>query len=59
MLLIVAGLLIYSAAQTPPGIYQVAPVNGAIIRMDTRTGTMERCTVGSVVVCESVKEAGK
>ena len=41
------------------GTYQAFPADGAIIRVDTRTGKMERCVThgtpqGLVMVCEAI-----
>lgn len=62
MTALIAALLIYSAIPHGPntGTYAVTTDGPYIVRMDTRTGTMERCTlVGSVVTCEPATVAAK
>lgn len=51
-----AGL--FSMAQPSTGTYTVMQQGGSIVRMDTRTGTMERCSiVGARVSCEEIVAA--
>lgn len=42
------------APSAAPGTYQAVPVTGAILRLDTRTGSFERCSVGDTVTCVPV-----
>jgi len=56
MTALIAVLLIYGAIPHPnPGTYQIATEGETIIRMDTRTGAMERCSlVGNSLVCKQI-----
>lgn len=56
-LLIAIGLALsaYSAVQPAPGTYQIIQDGASIIRVDTRTGVMERCAVGEVLVCKVIQ----
>ena len=57
---ILIALALYGAfAADYPGTYQAFAAGGAIIRLDTRTGTMERCVIngtphGLVMACEEI-----
>ena len=57
MTALIVALLAYGtfAPREYPGTYQITPTNGAIVRIDTRTGKMERCVVvGTSVTCEQI-----
>lgn len=43
-----------------PGTFQIVQDGESIIRTDTRTGAMERCTVaGNALTCEPISVAAK
>lgn len=59
-LILIIGLALsgYAIMQPSTGIYQITTDGTAIIRMDTRTGKMERCS-GSPIECKPVEFAPK
>ncbi len=62
MLSIIIALMAYQvlAPHAEAGTYVVLSDNGSIIRTDTRTGAMERCTiVGQVVTCTPILPEGR
>ena len=56
MTILIAALLIYGAIpHANPGTYSFTQDGTAIVRMDTRDGRMERCTlVGNTLTCKQV-----
>jgi hypothetical protein len=59
-MILIISIMAYSAFGQPPGAGTFSAVkDGAdIIRMDTRTGTMERCEVdGATVTCKPMTGA--
>lgn len=60
MTLILIALLAYGALPHPAaGTYSFERDGETIVRMDTRSGSMERCTLGTTLVCEPVQVAAK
>lgn len=55
-LILILGLALsgYSVMQPASGTYQIIPDGPNVIRLDTRTGVMERCTV-EPFVCKVIK----
>lgn len=47
------------APREHPGTFQAVAMGSEIIRTDTRTGNMERCSVGNVVICAPVQVSQK
>lgn len=47
------------APREHPGTFQAVAMGSEIIRTDTRTGAMERCSVGAVVICAPVLVGAK
>jgi hypothetical protein len=55
-------LLLYSSfwPHAVPGTYQIVADGVGIVRMDTRTGLVEKCRVeGGRLVCEEIKEGAE
>lgn len=47
------------APKDHPGTFHAVAMGNEIIRTDTRTGAMERCSVGAVVICAPVLVSAK